>query len=75
MAVKLPPHSSLYITSFNPIVCTRRLGISFPFGQTFPQQFIAVVCKSSNNTENEILFVYNVCPTFSACVVSLVTVA
>ena len=60
LELTLVPVSCHFIFTLCPIV----LAITFLFGQTAPQQFIILACKSSNNFGDK-QSMYNLCPTFS----------
>ena len=59
---------------FNFIFCPKFLRINFLFGLTVPQQCTVLVCKSSNNAEDEMMMsTYSLCPMFSILAAHSVT--
>ena len=76
MAVKLPftlvLRSPLFVLIFSP----KFFGMHFMFGLTVPQQFIVLVCKSSNDAgDGKKLSMYSLCPTCPLLAASPVTFA
>ena len=60
---------------FSFIFCLKFLSIPCIFLLMVPQQFIVLVCNSTNNARDEKLSMYSFCPIFSDLAVSLVTFA
>ena len=77
VAVKLPFPLVSKSPLFNFILCPEFYSVPFLlFGLTVPQQFIVLICKSSNNAGDENrLSTYNSCLTCSILAANPVTVA